>query len=169
MQAPFTTDRTESFKTRLRRLGFNLFPAYRRTGARLTFLSDDLQEVHIVLKLKRGTKNYVGTVFGGSMYAAVDPIFMVQLIEVLGNEYIVWDQSATIRFIRPITKVAWARFVIKDELVARIKEEIKEKQEMSLDLPAYFVDEKGRPYAKVSKKMYIADKSFYQKKKAKSR
>ena len=162
--SPFTTDKTESFKTRLKRFGFNMFPAYRATGAKLTFLSDDLQEVHIVLKLKRKTRNYVGTVFGGSMYAAVDPIYMVQLINILGSKYIVWDQSASIRFIRPITRIAWARFEIKDELIQRIKKEIAEKQEMSIDLPAYFVDENGRPYAKVSKKMYVADKAFYEEK-----
>ena len=33
----------------------------------------------------------------GSLYAAVDPIYMIQLIYVLGEEYVVWDKAAEIR------------------------------------------------------------------------
>lgn len=71
---------SESFKTRLMRWGFNFFPAYRRTGARITYVSADWQEVRISLPLNWKTKNYVGTIFGGSMYGAVDPVYMVMFI-----------------------------------------------------------------------------------------
>jgi hypothetical protein len=33
------------------RRGFNFFPAYRRTGARITYIDSDLHEVHIKLLL----------------------------------------------------------------------------------------------------------------------
>jgi hypothetical protein len=33
------------------------------------------------------TRNYVGTIFGGSMYSAVDPIYMVMLTRRLGKDY----------------------------------------------------------------------------------
>jgi len=42
--------------------------------------------------------------FGGSIYGALDPIYMVQLINILGGKYVVWDKAATIKFIRPIKK-----------------------------------------------------------------
>jgi len=83
---------------------FNLVPAYRRTGARISFISEDFKEVHLKLRLKWTTRNYVGTVFGGSIYGALDPIYMVQLINILGGKYVVWDKAATIKFIRPIKK-----------------------------------------------------------------
>src|SRR5450759_758115 len=91
----------ESFQSRLRRWGFNLFPVYRRTGARITYIAGDWREVHIKLPLNWKTRNYVGTIFGGSMYAAVDPIYMIMLIKLLGARYEVWDKAATIRFRRP--------------------------------------------------------------------
>jgi hypothetical protein len=38
------------------------------------------------------TRNYVGTIFGGSMNSAVDPIYMVILIRRLGKDEVVWDK-----------------------------------------------------------------------------
>ena len=46
--------------------------------------------------------------FGGSLYASVDPFYMIMLIRNLGSEYIVWDKAATIRFKKP-GKSSWAR------------------------------------------------------------
>src|SRR2546422_8429965 len=53
------------------------------------------------LPLSWRTRNYVGTIFGGSMYGAVDPVYMVMLIKLLGPGYTVWDKAAAIRFRRP--------------------------------------------------------------------
>src|SRR5450756_3008508 len=91
----------ESWKTRLSRWTFNWFPAYRSTGARIEYIAADWQEIRIRLPLNWRTRNYVGTIFGGSMYAALDPIYMIMLIKLLGARYEVWDKAATIRFRRP--------------------------------------------------------------------
>ncbi len=88
----------ESLKTRLARWRFNFFPAYRGTGGRITYIAHDWREVRIKLPLSWRTRNYVGTTFGGSLYGAVDPIYMIMLIKVLGPDYVVWDKSATIQF-----------------------------------------------------------------------
>jgi acyl-coenzyme A thioesterase PaaI-like protein len=70
----------ESLRSRFYRWGFNLFPAYCATGARITFISHDFREVRIKLPLSWQTRNYVGTIFGGSMCAAIDPVYMLMLI-----------------------------------------------------------------------------------------
>src|SRR2546427_10291649 len=54
-----------SWATRLTRWRFNFFPAYRGTGARITYIRHDWSEVHIRLPLSWRTRNYVGTIFGG--------------------------------------------------------------------------------------------------------
>ena len=59
------------------------------TGARITYVASDFREVRVRLPLSWQTRNYVGTIFGGSMYAAVDPVYMLMLIKNLGKEYIV--------------------------------------------------------------------------------
>lgn len=63
----------ESFRTRWFRGGMNFWPCYRGTGGRLTFIASDWSEVRVKLGLSWRTRNYVGTIFGGSLYAAVDP------------------------------------------------------------------------------------------------
>jgi acyl-coenzyme A thioesterase PaaI-like protein len=160
------TTKTENLKSRIKRNLLNLFPPYWGTGARAIFLSDDSKEVQIKLPLFWRTRNYVGTIFGGSIYASADPIFMIQLIELLGKSYVVWDKSATIRFLRPGNKTLYARFLINDDLLQQIKRDVAEKNEIDITLEVDFIDINNTIYAKVSKVLYIADKSFYKLKKA---
>src|SRR4051812_40173463 len=91
----------ESRATRWLRWRFNLIPAFRGTGGRVAYIASDYREVRVRLLLSWRTRNYVGTIFGGSLYGAVDPIFMLMLIWLLGREYVVWDKSASIRFRKP--------------------------------------------------------------------
>ncbi len=164
-RAVFKTDKKENFKSKLKRLAFNCFPAYRRTGARIYFLSDDWRDIHITLGLSWKTKNYVGTVFGGSIYGALDPMYMIQLINILGSEYVVWDKSAVIKFLKPIKKNVFARFIITDDILADIISKIKAEKKYSIDLTTNFQDENGIIYAEVIKTIYIADKEYYKNRK----
>lgn len=157
----FKTDKKENFKSKLTRIIFNCFPAYRRTGARVYFLSDDWKDIHITLGLNWKTKNYVGSVFGGSIYGALDPMYMVQLINILGKNFVVWDKSATIKFLKPIKKNVFARFLITDEILEEIISKVKSDKKYSLDLITNFQDENGIIYAEVIKTLYIADKEYY--------
>ena len=111
----------ESFASRRMRWGFNLVPAYRGTGGRLTYLASDYREARVELRLSRRTRNYVGTIFGGSLYGAVDPVYMILLIKVLGPGYVVWDKAATIRFKRPGRSTLFARFLLEEEEIATIR------------------------------------------------
>ena len=101
---------SESIKTRLFRYMFNLFPAYRGTGGVITYIAADWRELHVKLPLTLHTRNYMGTIFGGSLYGAVDPMYMIMLIKNLGDKYIVWDKAATIRFKKPGKTTLYARF-----------------------------------------------------------
>ena len=115
---------SESFKTRLTRWRLNFFPAYRGTGARITYIAGDWREVRIKLPLNWRTRNYVGTIFGGSMYGAIDPIYMVMLIQILGPAYVVWDKGATIQFKRPGRSTLHACFILDAPEIDAIKVEL---------------------------------------------
>ena len=159
----FETDKKESRKTRFRRLYFNFFPAYRSTGARVAFISSDYSEIHIKLRLYWRTKNYVGTVFGGSIFGALDPIYMVQLINILGKDYVVWDKEAKVKFLKPIKKTVFARFLITEELLDEIRREVSSNKKMHITLPVSFVDKQGTAYATVEKLLFISDKEYYKR------
>jgi hypothetical protein len=105
----------ESWRTRAWRWGFNLFPAFRGTGGRVTYIAADWTEIRVTVPLNWRTRNYVKTIFGGSMYGAVDPFYMFMLIKLLGPEYVVWDKTAAIRFRRPGRERLFARFVLTPE------------------------------------------------------
>src|SRR6478672_11627229 len=100
----------ESLKTKLFRRWWNIFPAYRGTGAWIQSISADWKEVRVRLPLSWRTRNYVGTIFGGSIYACTDPIYMIMLMKTLGPDYIVWDKGATVRFKKPGRGTLYARF-----------------------------------------------------------
>src|SRR6266699_2279431 len=100
----------ESRATRRTRWAFNLFPAWRGTGARVTYIAADWREVRVRLPLSWRTRNYVFTIFGGSLYGVLDPIYMIILIKSLGPHYVVWDKAAAIRFRRPGRTTLYARF-----------------------------------------------------------
>lgn len=148
----------ESLRTRLLRLGFNLFPAYRRTGARITYIADDLREVRIELPLNWKTRNYVGTIFGGSMYAAVDPIYMVMLIKVLGDGYEVWDKAASIRFLKPGRDTLHARFVLPEEETVAIRRALEHRPKVDRVYHVDLVDGDGVVHAEVEKTVHVRRK-----------
>lgn len=149
----------ESLKTRLQRWGFNLFPAYRRTGARITYIARDFREVHVRLPLNWRTRNYVGTLFGGSIYGAVDPIYMIMFLKILGGAYVVWDKAASIRFRRPGRSTLHARFRVEQEEIDTIRRQLRTRAKIDRTYAVRLVDEKGRICAEVEKTLHFRRKA----------
>lgn len=148
----------ESFRTKLMRYKFNFFPAYRRTGGRVTFISDNFKYVKIKLPLNWTTRNIVGTIFGGSIYSAVDPIYMVMFMKILGSEYIIWDKSAVIDFRRPGRDVLEAEFKIDESMVEDIIATLENKRSTKKTFVVELYDRKKVLCARVEKVLYFSKK-----------
>jgi acyl-coenzyme A thioesterase PaaI-like protein len=148
----------ESWQTRLRRWGFNVFPAYRGAGARITYIAADWREIRIKLPLSWRTRNYVGTIYGGSMYAAVDPIYMIMLIKLLGPDYVVWDKAASIRFRKPGKRTLTARFVVDQAETEAIQAALADQPAIDRVYQIDLVDRDGVVHASVEKTIYIRRK-----------
>jgi acyl-coenzyme A thioesterase PaaI-like protein len=148
----------ESFKSRSFRWFFNFFPAYRGTGGRLVYVADDFKEIRVRLPLNWRTRNYVGTIYGGSIYASIDPIYMLMLIKVLGPDYIVWDKAAKIRFRKPGKDTLYADFHLTDEEINEIKELAENAKSADRVYSVELKDEKGGVHAQIEKTLYIAKK-----------
>ena len=134
---------------------FNFFPAYRGTGARITYIADNFREVRIELPLNWRTRNYVGTTYGGSMYGAVDPIYMVMLIQLLGRNYIVWDKAAVIRFKKPGRTTLFARVQIDNSEVETIRALLAEQPKIDRVYHLQLTDGAGVVHADVEKTVHI--------------
>jgi hypothetical protein len=145
----------ESFVSRLMRWKFNLFPAYRGTGGRIRYISDDFHEVRVEIPLSWRTRNYVGTIFGGSLYGAVDPIYMIQLIRILGKDYTVWDKAAAIRFRKPGRSRLFARCVVTEEELATIRALCTTQPSVERKYNIDIVNAEGVIHATVEKTIYV--------------
>ena len=148
----------ENFRSRLFRWGFNFFPAYRGTGGRVVYMAGDYREVRIKIPLSWRTRNYVGTIYGGSMYGAVDPIYMLMLIKTLGPEYVVWDKAAKIRFRKPGKDTLYTRFYISDEELDEIKHLAESQKSVDRIYNIELKDKNGVVHAEIEKTLYIAKK-----------
>jgi Domain of unknown function (DUF4442) len=145
----------ESFPSRLMRWKFNLFPAYRGSGGRVTYIADDFREVRVRLPLSLRTRNAVGTIYGGSMYGAVDPIYMIMLMRLLGRDYVVWDKSASIRFRKPGRNTLYATFRIDETELAAIRDATASGEPVDRTYNVELLDAAGAVHASIEKVIYV--------------
>lgn len=150
-------------------IGFNLSPMYRSTSGRVVEVSEDLMFVKVRLKLGLKSKNYVGTMFGGSMFSAVDPFPMVQLINILGDGFVVWDKSAEIRFKAPAKHDLYAEFTYSQSEIDQIKKTVTENGSMEFVKQTLLTDkEKSKVFCEVNKRLYVATTEHYRNRKKRS-
>src|SRR5258708_9377802 len=146
----------ESWTTRLTRWGVKLHPTYWSTGGRITYIAHDWTEVRVRVPLSWRTRNYVGTIFGGAMYAAVDPIYMIMLMKLLGPAYTVWDRAAAIRFRRPGRSALLARFTIEPATVAALRDELRRGSKIERVFNVELVSSDGTVHAVVEKTLHCS-------------
>ncbi|WP_396199493.1 DUF4442 domain-containing protein [Flavobacterium sp.] len=151
-------------KATLFKVGFNLSPMYKRSCGKIIFASEDLHIVKIKIPLSYKNKNYVGSIFGGSLFAATDPIYMIQLMQILGKDYVVWDKKTDIKFKRPAYEHAFATFEFTTTEINEILQKVKDEKEMDYTKTLHITDKKGTVFAELDKTLYIATKVYYKEK-----
>ena len=135
------------------------YPPYLGAGVRVTHISHDFRTVNVEMPLRFYNKNYVGTHFGGSLYAMCDPFYMLMLMNILGPGYIVWDKAATIRFKRPGKGLVKATFNIPEEKLAEIRAAADSQPKVEPEFHVTVTDEKGDVVAEIDKLLYVRKKS----------
>jgi acyl-coenzyme A thioesterase PaaI-like protein len=146
----------ESFRTRLYRWGFNLWPCIRGTGARVAYIASDWSEIQVRLPLSWRTRNYVGTIFGGSLYAAVDPFYMIMLMKNLGPGVAVWDKAASIRFRRPGRTALTATFRLDEAELVEVRRLLAVEPKLDRTYTIQLLDSNGVLHAEVEKIIYLS-------------
>jgi acyl-coenzyme A thioesterase PaaI-like protein len=154
----------ESFRTWLRRLQFNLFPAFRATGASVVYIAEDHRAIRIKLPLTWRTRNIHGTLFGGAMYAATDPLYAILIKVGLGRGYIVWDKAGAIRYRRPARTTLYAECRVTDAELENLRSRLEKEPSVDVDYEIQLVDGEGVEHATVAKTIYVARKESYTRK-----
>lgn len=136
----------------------NLWPPFLGAGIRVKFISRDWRKIVTQLRLYGLNRNYMGTHFGGSLFAMTDPFYMLMLIRNLGKQYNVWDKTATIEFIKPVKGTVRAIFTLNEERLGQIRRKTsngdKHFEEFKIDV----LDKHGEVIATVKKVIYIRKK-----------
>lgn len=160
----------ESLRTWFLRLRFNFFPAFRGTGARVVYIAEDRRAIRVALPLNWRTRNIYGTLFGGAMYAATDPLYALLIKIGLGKEYIVWDKAGTIRYLKPARSGLFAECSISDGELDDLRERLALEASVDLDYEIALTDARGEPHAMVMKTIYVAHKqAYYQRQKQRAK
>ena len=146
-----------AFKKWILRL-WNFWPPFLGAGIHVRSITDDLRHFEATLKMHFWNRNFFGTQYGGSLFSMTDAIYSVMLVENLGNDYIVWDKSATIRYLKPGRTDVMATFKIDAEILAKIKQELSNKEKMDWVKLVEIKDLNGEVIAEVEKVIYIRRK-----------
>ncbi len=110
-----------AWRRRAFRWRVNAYGPYLLAGVHVTRIADDVRTLEVRMAMRPWNRNYVGTHFGGSLFAMADPWFMIMLIELLGPGYVVWDKAGTIRFRQPGRGTVRAHFEIAPQRVDDIR------------------------------------------------
>jgi len=140
------------------RFGINLYPPYLGAGIRCHHMSNDWREAQVSLTLRWYNKNFVGTQFGGSLYSMTDAFNAVMLLNVLGRDYWVWDQRATIEYLKPGRKRVHTHFRIDDEMIKRVRAATVDGDKHLEEVINDIVDDDGTLIARVSRTLYVRKK-----------
>jgi acyl-coenzyme A thioesterase PaaI-like protein len=118
------------------------------------------------MRLTRWNANYVGVHFGGSLFAMTDPFYMVMLARNLGDEYVVWDKAASIRYRRPGKGRVRAEFRLSEERLAEIRAAVEANGRYDARFVVEVKDDGDEVVAEVERVIYCARKSVHEARQA---
>ena len=136
----------------------NYYPPYLGAGIKVKHVNDSVTRFEVVMRLRWYNRNLFGTHFGGSLYSMTDPFFVFILVANLGQNYIVWDKTATIKFLKPGKTDVKAIFEMTEEKIAQIKEEVDQLGKKTYLLSVDILSTSGEIVAQVEKEVYVRRK-----------
>jgi len=136
----------------------NFWPPFLVTGIRVTRISDDFRHARVELRQRFFNRNYVGTHFGGSLFAMTDPFWMIMMLRRLGPGYLVWDQAGEIRFEKPGRGTVVAEFALEDAVVEEVRAAAGGGDKVLRWFEVPVRDAGGEVVARVRKQVYVRRK-----------
>lgn len=92
------------------------------------------------------------------MYGAVDPIYMVMFMKLLGPEYQVWDKSAAIQYKKPGRSELHAVFTVSDEELSSVRDALASREKIDRTYQVTLFDENDKVTAIIDKTLHFRKK-----------
>src|SRR5947199_8983134 len=136
----------------------NCWPPFLGAGIRVQRIAPDMKAVDVEMKLRWWNANYVGTHFGGSLFALTDAFYMLMLMANLGRDFIVWDKAASIRYRKPGKGTVRAEFRLTDAQLDDIRDKLNTQPKYEPTVLVEVKNEQGEVVAVVEKLLYVRKK-----------
>jgi acyl-coenzyme A thioesterase PaaI-like protein len=136
----------------------NFWPPFLGAGIRVTRIASDMKAIDVEMRLRWWNANYVGTHFGGSLFAMTDAFYMLMVMANLGRDYIVWDKAASIRYRKPGKGTVRAEFRLQDAQLNEIRDKLKTLPKYEPTFQVEVKDEQGEIVAAVEKILHVRKK-----------
>ncbi len=133
----------------------NLWPPFLGAGISIKELSDDFRYGKVKLRMGLTNRNFMGTHFGGSLFAMTDMMYAFMLLKHLGEDHIIWDQSSEIKYLKPGRSNVYAEFFLTEERIEKIRLDAAGGEKCLEKFDVEIRDEKGDVVAKVERTLYI--------------
>ncbi len=133
----------------------NLWPPFLFNSIRVQSLSADYTQAKVVLRLRPWNRNYVGSQFGGNLFAMVDPFWMLLAMHRLGPDYYVWDKAGSIDFVAPGREDVYAHFHLDDATVDELRAAAAGGDKVLRWFDTDVVTASGQVIARVRKQIYV--------------
>lgn len=134
---------------------FNLWPPFLAAGIHVTSLAPDFRHARVELRQRPWNRNYVGTHFGGSLFAMTDPFWMIMVLQRLGRDYLVWDQAGEIEFLKPGRGTVHADFELTEAVLAELRAAAAGGEKILRWFETDIIDASGERVARVRKRLYV--------------
>ncbi len=134
---------------------YQTLPCTANSGARVSYISDDLTRVTVHIPFNEQTKNMMGITYGGVMYSATDAVYVTMLWYHLGYDYFLVDKSSTVKYMRPGTSDLTAEFHLELSEIKLIKQTLENKRSISREYLINIVDEQQKTICKITKEIVI--------------
>ena len=137
------------------KLSINLWAPFLFSGIKIEEISENFRSIKVSLRQRFYNRNYFGTHFGGSLFAMVDPFFMLMVIRNLSEHYYVWDKQGQIEFVKPGIGTVSSHLLLNDEDIVTIVAQTKSGHKYEPIFKSDIINEQGEVIARYEKQLYI--------------
>ncbi|MGK6352932.1 PaaI family thioesterase [Parapedobacter sp. DT-150] len=109
-------------------------------------------------------RNYNGSIFGGTIFAAADPIYALlfdQIFQRKGFETVVWLKSASVQYLKPGRAALFFTVAIADAEIKEAETSLTDRGRFVKTYAIAITDRHGETCAIMQNEVYIKDARYF--------
>ena len=107
--------------------GLRFYPPLLFQRIWLVSIGRDFKTAEVIINKSFLNRNYNRSIFGGTLFSAVDPFYPVMFHQVFikkGFNVIVWSKSAQIQFLKPSLTAMYFKIMLSESMISNAEESL---------------------------------------------